>query len=57
MEVTKIEVPSELVDDVQKYVERLKRKKRILQKTFGILKGEEKSATELKVEIYEELYG
>ena len=57
MEVTKIEVPSEFVDDVQKYVERLKRKKRILQKTFGILKGEEKSATELKVELYEELYG
>ncbi|WP_157727151.1 hypothetical protein [Thermococcus siculi] len=56
VETVKIEVPLELADDVRRYVERLKRRKKLIKETFGILKTE-KSATELKVEIYEELYG
>jgi hypothetical protein len=56
VETVKIEVPLELADDVRRYVERLKRRKNLIKETFGILKTE-KSAAELRVEIYEELYG
>jgi hypothetical protein len=56
VETVKIEVPLELADDVRRYVERLKRRKKLIEETFGILKTE-KSASELRVEIYEELYG
>ena len=56
METVKIEVPRELEKDVKRYITSLQKKKRIINETFGILKTE-KSATELKVEIYEELYG
>lgn len=34
----------------------MKRRKKLIKETFGILKTE-KSAAELRVEIYEELYG
>lgn len=56
METVKIEVSCELEEDVKRYITSLQRKKKIIRETFGILKTE-KSASELKVEIYEELYG
>ena len=56
METVKIEVPRELEEEVKRYIRSLQKKKKIIKETFGILKTE-KSAVELKVELYDELYG
>jgi hypothetical protein len=56
VETVKIEVPPEFASEIKRYLERLKKRKKILEETFGILQTE-KSAADLKVEIYEELYG
>ncbi|WP_164490411.1 hypothetical protein [Pyrococcus abyssi] len=55
MEVIKVEIPRELEEDVKRYIKLLKKRREVLKKTFGILKTE-KTAKELKVEIYDELY-
>ncbi|WP_157722395.1 hypothetical protein [Thermococcus gorgonarius] len=56
METVKVEVPKEFEKKVKEYLQELEKRREILKKTAGILKTE-KSAKELKVEIYEELYG
>ncbi|WP_179193005.1 hypothetical protein [Thermococcus litoralis] len=42
--------------EVSQHLKKLKKQKEILEKTFGILKNS-KTAKELKVELYDELYG
>jgi len=56
VETVKVEVPKEFEKKVKEYLQELEKRREILKKTAGILKTE-KSAEELKVEIYEELYG
>ncbi|WP_457754457.1 hypothetical protein [Thermococcus sp.] len=55
METVKIEIPRELEKEVKRYIRALQKKKKIIKETFGILKTE-KSAVELKVELYDKLY-
>lgn len=47
----KIVVPEGLEEDVKRMINELKKKKDILDKTFGLIKTK-KSAKELKVEVY-----
>ena len=56
METVKVEVPKEFEKKIREYLQELEKRREILKKTAGILKTE-KSVKELKVEIYEELYG
>jgi len=42
--------------EASQHLKKLKKQKEILEKTFGILKTS-KTAKELKVELYDELYG
>ncbi|WP_457752272.1 hypothetical protein [Thermococcus sp.] len=56
METINIKVPKEFEKKVKEYLKELEGKKDILKRTAGIIKTE-KSARDLKVEIYEELYG
>ena len=53
METVNVRVPKEFEKKVKAYLQELEKRREILKKTAGILKTE-KSATELKVEIYEE---
>ncbi len=56
METVELKVPKELERKVGLYLQELEKRREILKKTAGILKTP-KSAKELKVELYEELYG
>ncbi|CAD5244707.1 hypothetical protein [Thermococcus camini] len=56
METVNMRVPKEFEKKVKAYLQELEKQREILKKTKGILKTE-KSARDLKVEIYEELYG
>lgn len=47
----KIVVPEGLEEDAKRMINELKKKKDILDKTFGLIKTK-KSAKELKVEVY-----
>jgi len=49
-----IVVPEGLEEEAKKMINELKRRKDILDKTFGLIKTK-KSAEELKVDLYEEL--
>ena len=55
MEKVDLKVPKELERKVRLYLQELEKRREILKKTAGILKTP-KSAKELKVELYEELY-
>ena len=48
----KIVVPEGLEEDVKRMINELKKKKDILDKTFGLIKTK-KSAKELKVDLYD----
>ena len=56
METVNVRVPKEFEEKVHRYLQELEKRREILKKTAGILKTP-KSAKELKVELYEELYG
>ncbi|EEB74004.1 MULTISPECIES: hypothetical protein [unclassified Thermococcus] len=56
METVDLKVPKELERKVRLYLQELEKRREILKKTAGILKTP-KPAKELKVELYEELYG
>ncbi len=47
-------VPEGLEEEAKRMINELKRRKNILDKTFGLIKTK-KSAKELKVDLYEEL--
>jgi len=56
VEKVDLKVPKELERKVRLYLQELEKRREILKKTAGILKTP-KPAKELKVELYEELYG
>jgi len=56
MRGVRITVPKELEEEARRMVNELKRRRDILDKTFGLIKTE-KSAKELKADLYEEISG
>ncbi|WP_167716716.1 hypothetical protein [Thermococcus sp. ES12] len=56
METVNVKVPKEFEKKVRAYLRELEKRQEILKQTAGIMKTE-KSAKELKVELYEEIYG
>ncbi|AJC71195.1 hypothetical protein X802_02650 [Thermococcus guaymasensis DSM 11113] len=55
METVDLKVPKGLERKVRLYIQELEKRREILKKTAGILKTK-KSARELKVELYEEIF-
>ena len=55
VETVDLKVPKELERKVRLYIQELEKRREILKKTAGILKTK-KSARELKVELYEEIF-